>query len=407
MKLYLDKHKISSYGFLSVVLFNGCIEPFDVVFEDFESAIVVEATITNRMEQQQVFLTRTYEFEEDGPLPESNAVVQVEGGGTTYTFVEGDAGVYVSQQAFAAQPNAEYQLLIQTQDGRSYSSTQVTTPQTTQIDGLRAERITTDLGEDGIGIFVDSFDPSGNSVNYRYEYEETYKVIAPYWTPNDLERVPLEEASGPCDVRVIPDNKSLETGYATDFSNTIIQASTTDLGEDRVDNFMVRFISSENYIISYRYSILVKQYVQSNESFTFYKTLNEFSGNESFFSETQPGFLEGNVSSDSNRAEKVLGYFDVVSVAEQRLFFNYEDFYPGEDLPPYVDPCIPNAPPLFRGVPIAVCVLGPMVENDLVRYVDDNLNPGPTEGPFLVVPKVCGDCSDIAEPTPPEFWVED
>ena len=60
---------------------------------------------------------------------------------------------------------------------------------------------------------------------------------------------------------------------------------------------MVRFINRNNYIISHRYSILVRQFVQSNEAFTFYETLNDLSRNESLFSETQPGFLAGNVSS--------------------------------------------------------------------------------------------------------------
>ncbi|MDC6364839.1 MULTISPECIES: DUF4249 domain-containing protein [Flavobacteriaceae] len=390
---------------LMTLVIGGCIEPFDVTFEDFESALVIEATITDEMVQQKVFLSRTYEFEAEGPTPESNATVQVQGGGTSYSFMESSPGVYISQQVFAAQPNTTYQLLIQTQDGRTYSSNEVVLPAKTQIDEVRAERITTDDGDDGIGIFVDSFDPSGSSENYRYTYEETYRVVAPFWTPRGLELVPPEEATVACEVRAIFDDSSLETGYASDFSNTIIQTSTTDLQEDRVSNFMVRFINRNNYIISHRYSILIKQFVQSNEAFTFYETLNEFSGNDSFFSETQPGFLEGNVSSDLSRNEKVLGFFDVASVVEQRIFFNYEDFYPGEDLPPFAIPCDVNAPELSRGVP-PVCVLSVMVINDLVRFVDNN---GATEGegPFLVVPTLCGDLAGFAQPNPPDFWIED
>ena len=406
IRFYTSKYKSSFYGILSVAIFNGCIEPFETTFEDFESAIVVEATITNRMEQQQVFLTRTFEFEADGPIPESNAVVRVEGGGATYTFVEGSPGLYLSQQVFAAEPNTEYQLQVQTQDGRSYSSNQVVLPQTTQIDDIRAERITSDIGEDGIGIFVDSFDPTGNSVNYRYEYEETYRIVAPFWTPVHLEVVPLEEITQICDVRTIPDEKSVRVCYATDYSNSIIQTNTSDLGEDRVNNFMVRFISSENYIISHRYSILVKQYVQSNEAFTFYETLNEFSGSDSFFSETQPGFLEGNIKSDLSENESVLGYFDVASVSERRLYFNYEDFFPGEELPPYVDPCQISAPPLSSPGQPPRCVLATQVDLNLVSFVDLNGSQGMGEGPFLVVPTVCGDCNEIGQPTPPEFWVE-
>ncbi|PWL38746.1 DUF4249 domain-containing protein [Flagellimonas aquimarina] len=390
----------------SMILTTSCIEDFEATFEDFESAIVVEATITDKLEQQRVFLTRTFEFEEDGPSAESNAMVRVEGGGNVFTFQESTPGLYISSQVFAAQPNTDYQLRIETQDGRLYSSNQMTLTQPTQIDDLRAERITNDEGEDGVAILVDSFDPTGNSINYRYQYEETFKIIAPFWTPDDLEKVRPEEATQLCEVKVVVDEKSEETCFTTDFSNSIIQTSTKSLGEDRVSNFMVRFINSNNYIISHRYSILVRQFIQSNEAFTFYETLNEFSGNESFFSETQPGFLEGNISSDTNSNETVLGYFDVASVVERRIFFNYEDLFPGEELPPYVNPCVPNAPELLRGAP-PVCVLSTIVENDLVRLVGTNDTPAEMEGPYLVVPRVCGDCSEIGKAEVPEFWIEE
>ncbi|MGW9686429.1 DUF4249 domain-containing protein [Flagellimonas sp. 2504JD1-5] len=388
-------------------LLSSCIEPFEATFTDFESAIVIEATITDEMEQQQVFITRTFEFEADGPTPESNANVRVTGGSDTFVFQQIAPGVYRSMMAFAAQPNTTYQLLIETQDGRTYSSDAMVLPSKTQIDEVRAERITNDEGIDGVAILVDSFDPTGSSVNYRYEYQETFKIIAPFWTPTDLEKVPLEEQTRLCDVRAIPDVRSEQICFGTDLSNAIIQTNTSDLAEDRVDDFMVRFISSDNYIISHRYSILVRQLVQSNAAFTFYETLNEFSGNESLFSETQPGFLEGNVFSDIDRNEKVLGYFEVASVTEQRIFFNYEDLYPGEELPPYVDPCAINSPPLVSGSVPPRCVLSTQVELGLVGYVDLNETPGPGEGPFLTVPNVCGDCSEIGNPTPPAFWIEE
>ncbi|WP_136465694.1 DUF4249 domain-containing protein [Flagellimonas onchidii] len=391
---------------MALLCLEACIEPFEATFPDFESAIVIEATLTDELERQTVFITRTFEFEEDGPLPESNASVQVVAGSETHTFVATAPGIYVSEQAFSAQPNVTYQLRIGTQDGRTYISREMTLPASTQMDDVTVERMTNDDGVEGVAILVDSFDSTGSSVNYRYEYEETYKIIAPFWRPNDLEKVPPAEQTELCEVRVIPDTRSEETCYATDISNAIIQTSTTNLSEDRVDNFMVRFIPRDNYIISHRYSILIKQFVQSNAAYTFYETLNQFSGNESLFSETQPGFLEGNVFSEQSRDEKVLGYFEVASVSKRRIFFNYDDLFPGEDLPPYTDPCIINAPPLSKPGQPPRCVLSSQVELGLVGYVDANGSPGLGEGPYLIVPNVCGDCSEIGNPEPPEFWIE-
>jgi hypothetical protein len=175
---------------------------------------------------------------------------------------------------------------------------------------------------------------------------------------------------------------------------------------------MVRFINRDNYIITHRYSILVRQLVQSPEAYTFFETLNDFSGSESLFSETQPGFLQGNVYSSDNPDEKVLGYFDVASVSQQRIFFDYEDFFPGEPLPPYVDNCTPFAPNIFGVTSGPVpeefipCVLKPMVELGLVSYLRDNKDEI-EGGPYIVVPRVCGDCTELGSNQIPEFWTEE
>ncbi len=393
--------KIAILVFAPIVLLSGCIEPFDAEIVDFESAIVVEATITDEVKVQQVFLTRTFEFDVDGPSAEQNANVRVtDGSGNTFVFQEVEPGLYESEQPFAAQSGRNYRLLINTNDGRTYSSDEEVLSSTTQIDDVRAERITNDDGEDGIAILVDSFDPSGNAINYRYVYEETYRVIAPSWSPTDL----IGDPEGGCGLIKVAKQREERVCYATDLSNTIIQTNTSDLNEDRVDDFMVRFINRNNYIISHRYSILVKQLVQSNEAFTFYETLNEFSGNQSLFSETQPGFLEGNLSSDIDENERVLGYFEVASVNSQRIFFDYVDFYPDEPLPPYVDPCIDNAPPLVSMG--GGCVLRPIIESNAARFRTDNGMPEMGEGPFIIVPRVCGDCTVLGETTIPEFWIE-
>lgn len=381
------------------MLFYGCIEPFEGTFVDFESALVIEATITNELKTQQVVLTRSYEFDAAGPTGEQGARVIVVGGGNTYNFIEEANGVYLSDQEFAAQDGVEYKLQVITSDGKSYGSDNMQLTAATSFDELRAERITTDLGEDGMAILVDSFDPTGNSVYYRYEFEETYRIIAPTWAPFSLIGDPL----GGCNVLKIPNETDERVCYATDLSNTIILNSTNELDEDRVSNFMVRFISRNNYIISHRYSILVRQYVMSNESYTFFETLNELSGSESLFSENQPGFLQGNVFSEDNEEERVLGYFDVATVSEKRIFFNFDDFYPGEDLPPYVDPCNTSAPVLFNP---GGCVLRPIIESGAGVYVRDNESQGPNEGPFYIARRVCGDCQVIGSTKIPEFWTE-
>ncbi len=390
---------------LIILVTSNCVEPFEPKTTIFESVLVIEATITNEPKRQEIFLGRTYRFESEGPAPEPNANVKiVDNMGNEFVFQETVAGTYVSTVVFEAEADNEYRLLVTTGNGRSYVSEKRRLPTVAQIDNLYAERITHDDGIDGIAIYVDSFDPSGGSRNYRYEYEETYKIIAPKWVSQDLVVTVPGPGIPPCAVEVVPRENEERICYATDNSNSIILEDTNGLEEDRVSRLLVRFINRDNYIISHRYSILVRQLVQSNSASAFFETLDEFSNAQSLFSETQPGFLSANVFSEDGTDEKVLGYFDVATVSERRIFFDYDDFFPGEPLPSYIVPCLESAPPL-RSLGGA-CVLSAMVENDLVRYIGDN-GTDPGEGPHVVVSRICGDCTVLGTNEVPEFWSEE
>lgn len=376
-------------------LLCSCIEPFNAEFEDFEDAFVVDASITDELKRQEIVLTRTYRLQQNDIPNEVAARVMVKDDtGNEFLFEETDFGKYVSNVAFAAVPERDYQLLITARNGMEYSSTTMRLPQATAIDTLYANRITNDFGEEGIGIFVDTSNPVGDLNFYRYEFEETYKVIAPRWNPKELEVV---RGTFTDSIIIVPRSLDERVCYPMDFSNRIILTDTEDFDAGRVDNFMVKFIEQNNFITTHRYSILVRQFVHSRETYNFLETLNEFSSSESLFSETQPGFLEGNITAVSNPDEKVLGFFDVTAVSEKRIFFGYRDFFPTERLPDYIEPCVESAPK--SGVP-------DLIRLDLIKYIKDNEGEFQLGGPYITVPQVCGDCTILGASEVPDFWIE-
>nr|WP_298925948.1 DUF4249 domain-containing protein [uncultured Allomuricauda sp.] len=375
----------------------GCIEPFNTEFEDFEDAFVVDATITDEVKQQEILLTRTYGLQDDETPNEAGARVMVKDDtGNEFLFEETDFGRYVSNVAFAAVPDRDYQLLITARNGREYCSTAMQLPQATTLDSLYASRITNDFGEEGIGIFVDTSNPSGDSSFYRYEYEETYKVIAPRWNPMELDVV---EDTFSSSIVIIPRSLDERVCYPTKVSNRFILTDTDDFDRATVNNFMVRFIEQNNFITTHRYSILVRQFAHSINAYNFLETLNEFSTSESLFSETQPGFLAGNIVAEDNPAEKVLGFFDVTAVSEKRIFFGYRDFFTTERLPDYIDSCIESAP---------LAGLTDLIRLDLIKYIKENEGEfnSPSSGPYITVPQVCGDCTVLGTSEIPDFWIE-
>ncbi|WP_282162539.1 DUF4249 domain-containing protein [Ulvibacterium marinum] len=401
MSRELPKYSQMIFTFLwACIILEGCTEPFspDIPFSD--SLLVVDATITNELKTHEIFLSRSSQGNEESQV-ESNATVRiVDDSQRQFPFTETEPGTYVSDVMFEAEPDRSYRLLISTASGREYaSSPTVLPPQTAEITDVYADRTTTDSGLDGMGIFVNSFDPTGNSIYYKYEYEETYKIIAPKWSPSQLV-AGSEESQSVLVVGRDPDNEE-RTCFATEKSNTLVITNTSGVGEDRVTDFNVRFINRDNFIISHRYSLLVKQFVLSREVFEFYEKLQDFSGVESLFSDSQPGFIVGNISPQDNGEDEVVGIFEVSSVSEKRVFFNYSDFFPDEDLPPFVNECgqvtFPSGftPTLYD-----------LVKSNRVSYTNEVRNELGALEAYIVVPRICGDCTLLGSNVIPDFWKE-
>ncbi|MEM9076614.1 MAG: DUF4249 domain-containing protein [Bacteroidota bacterium] len=386
------------------LLFTSCVETFEPETEIFESALIVEATITNENKRQQVLLTRTFRLEENGPNPESSATVRiVDDQQREFVFEEVEPGRYLSTQVFAAEPNREYQLSIATSDGRTYGSESASLTPESQILDLYASREENTNGQDGIAILVDSQGNQSGTQSFRFEYEETYQIIAPRWVAVDA--VVVRERPSPAIVVLEPKTEEQRVCYNTELSNTIILGDTEDTNQNGLIRFPVRFISSDNFIISHRYSILVKQFAQTREAFTFYETLNEFSSQtESLFSQVQPGFLTGNVVSLESESESVLGFFEVSSVTSRRIFFDYEDFFPGEPLPPYASDCsLEFTPDLLPSAPGGASPLVQAINSLRQKYVEAT---GDDNRPFILVNRPCGDCTALGSNEIPEFWEE-
>ena len=377
---------ISAFIFLAIV--NSCVEEFDAATEEFEDVIVIEATITDELKYHKIILSRTYKFEDFGASPESGAVIKITtSNNDTFNFSETAFGIYTSNNMFKVTPNIEYKLSIKTKDGKEYASHNTVLPNISTIDKVYAEKKINEDGVEGVALYVDSFDASNKSKYYGFEFEETYKIIAPFWTSEDLV---LTSSGG---LRVVPRSQEEQTCYKTIESKGRLLTNTNLLEEDRITKFLLKFIPSEDISLNTRYSILVKQYVQSSESYNYLRILEEFSSSQSLFSQSQPGFLTSNIFSVSNSNEKVLGFFEVSSVSEKRIFFDRLDVL-GE---PYPWICEVFDPPYGQ--------LVGLVKNDLVTLIFEKPQ-GEEGGPYDVVRRICGDCTKSGSNIRPNFWID-
>lgn len=373
--------------------FIGCVEPFEIEAENFESALVIEGTITNEFKHQEIELSRTFALDAEGPNPEINAQVKVvDLAGNSYQFKEEEPGVYRSFQQFSAKRNSAYQVEITTSDGRNYSSEPAglnTASNIDKLDVVKSNQTINGVKQEGLAIIANS--AKNDSKYYRYTYEETYEFRSYYRIPNKL--VIVNDR-----LKIVPETEEDYLCYVTEDSESIIISSSTAVNDEAVNEFPVRFLSKKDPAISYRYSILVKQYSLSREAYNFYEILNELSGSESLFSQNQPGFVNGNVYSVDNANEKVLGYFSVSAVDSQRIFFDFTDFYDRNERPDYPYNCTIMRPEYLA--------LINAIETDVLGLISKANGPPDNEGtgPYRMAPKPCVDCRAFGVNVKPDFW---
>lgn len=364
------------------------MDEIELASENFESILVIEGIITDQEEVQEIKISRSYRLEDNEPAPVNNASVSVSSSeGDTFTFELDTAGIYLSQLPFSTKPGVEYSLEVNTANG-SYQSVTVVGQEQTLIDNIRSTEAQL-REETGVAILVSSSDDDSGAY-YKYEFEETFKIVSRYRILNDL--IINEEG----DFEVVPKANEEYICYNTLPSQEIVLSSTTELSENNINDYLVRFISKEDSKLAYRYSILVKQLKISAEAHDFYSTLKNLSESENLFSQFQPGFLDGNIQSIADNQEKVIGFFTTAAVDEQRLFFSYTDYFdPIEDpRPEHYGPCEPFTPEDRN-------YLRELVETNQVELFGED-----PPGVYSVIAARCVNCNYFGTNVQPEFWTE-
>lgn len=374
----------------SIIALSGCTEQYAFQDQNFESALIVEATITNELKHQEINISRARPLNDTIKKIESGAkVMVVDNENNEFHFSEKD-GKYVSENEFKVEPDKKYQLKIIAASGKSYVSSQetLTTQNTIDLEAVATEK----EGQQGAQITVKSFDPTNTSKYYRYEYEETYKIVTPFITTERIELVPYLNSF---QMKIVPANPDTHICYSTKNSTGIIQVNTTNLSEDRV-NFPIRFINATDYMLANRYSIQVSQYTQNHFAFDYYFTSKKMSDSGELLSPNQPGYIVGNVKSTADPSEKVIGFFEVASVSKKRIFFNSKDLFPSLDPTAYFMQCKADLLPFG--------VIEQDNYNVVKTHVYIGVGPGMAPAAFYMVAKECGDCTSFSSNVIPSFW---
>ncbi|MFY0625630.1 MAG: DUF4249 domain-containing protein [Reichenbachiella sp.] len=382
------------FGLLSF----SCVEPYEYLSTSYDELIVIEGLLTDENKNHEIKISYTYPVDFSSSFVEiDNAEVFIEEKERSiYHFHYTDSGKYVSDNSFQGLYGKEYRLVVNTEDGQRYQSTYellVPSPPIDSIYDFYAElpNSETDEIEPGIQFFISTNDQSGIAKYFRYELQETYKIVVPYpsyFEVQDGSVVRRIDQVGSCYKSVKP-------------SNLIIGTSSSN-SENRLEEFPLNFIFQSSQKIRTRYSVLVKQYAISETAYHYYRRLKENNESTGSLSDKQTGTIVGNISSTQGANEPVLGYFEVSGTSEKREFFSFSDFDPRFEPASFQALCDYRRARRFsfqEGIEFIQSNQGYQIHT--IEYAS---GPG-TSDALIILTKSCTSCAEYADTTPPNYWI--
>lgn len=351
----------------------GCTIEFIPEIDENREYLVVDGMITDQDRVNTIRLSRSLPIGK--PLLREAArgaiVTITDENGIISTLTESSPGLYVTDSTqFRGRVGGRYSLGILLQ-GKAYSTDLTEMKPVPPISELYYEKVdivaTTDSSrlEQGCKIYLDSYDPSGQCLYYRWNYVETYEYHLPYDVIN-------------------------KQCWVTERSEKILIKNASVYDQARISKYPVNFIDNYSDKLRDRYSILVNQFSLNQPEYEFWEKVQDISQNVGSLYDITPVAITGNVRCDTDPGELVLGYFSVSAVAQKRIFI--EDTFVGI--------------PLFYSFCATDTIRGALPENGQnidFWVIEDYSDEVP---PFWVVStrRECADCTTRGTTVRPSFW---
>lgn len=357
----------------------SCVEPFKPsVSLTSINVLVIDGFLNATDSTIQVTLSRAVSVtSSDSSYAERGAQVAVQPDiGFQYLLTETSAGVYTGKTIIS--PANKYQLLVTTKDEKKYSSELIDILIAPPIDSVYWRPM-----PDGVALYVDAHDSEQATRYYRWTYDETWKYRTPYyvykkWLGGQLIEVP--PANNIC--------------WKSESSSEVLVYSTQALKDNAVSKFQVNFLPMGIQKLSTKYSINLHQRAINSNIYNYWQQLQTKSQNLGSLFDVLPTQIIGNVHSDSDPAEIVLGYFSGSTVTSKRIFIDTLD------LPQYLQ----HWPEYYNCKPDTVFA------GDLSKAPDGTLffnswNFGGAPAGYITTNTYCMDCRlSGGKTTPPSFW---
>ncbi len=297
---------------------TGCLERYDPpVSNDKVSFLVVDGFMNTSSQTTSVKLTTALGLSETESIPfveQANVSVEDENGNAIPLSEKGKGNYEITSSTFTT--NKKYRLRIQLPDGRKYQSDYIQSLVAPPIDSVTWKGNNT-----GTTIYVNTHDDTNATRYYKWKYTETWSYTSLYYSYYKVE-------GGQAIYRTPEEN--IYYCWGSEPSTAVLVNSTTQLDKDVVRDFPLTIVPKGSRKLSKIYSILVEQRAIDEKAYEYWTKLQKTTESLGGLFDPLPSQVIGNIHSENNASETVLGYFSASSVHQKRIFI---DFY---DLPGYL-----------------------------------------------------------------------
>lgn len=315
---------LSLVSLLLIIVFTyGCIEEIDL-FEGEQTPLIVSGEVTDvqGVHSVRLLFLEGYNVAPDYTKVRDAQVKIVDNLGQEEVLRYTGYGFFETTPDFKGHIGRLYHLEIVMSDGRRYSSIPEELLAVPQITGVE---YTTDGSQ--LTFTADYSDIAGVENYYRWRFEGTFEVFAPYADPDQID-IPRNSQCYPSSFNV----PRVTNCWVTDTDNGFLKIESDELydGEERRDVAIYQLEVDRRFDLGY--SGAIKQYSLTPRAFDFWSKIQDQLGNTGSIFETANYQIIGNIRSESDPEEVVLGYFSASAVSSSHVFVDqFQGTFPPED----------------------------------------------------------------------------
>jgi hypothetical protein len=329
------KHLPFTFSILLALFLQGCIDPYEVNFNQKNAVLVVEGFLTDDYANPDTikvqYSTYNNESSEITPIASVKASIVVVSSGNEISLVEQKTGRFFPPKDFRIKASEKYFLRFVLPNGQKYESAQeqisVTPPILKVYDKYNSQGR---LAQDGKGflsaneVYLDVQDPSNQKDYYLWRYthfESTTYCIT-------CNKSYLDGRTNTCTLPIQQFNRTPYYDYKCSGNcYTIFKDKQVNVLSD---------VASDGKIITARpiakipvYNsggclIQIQQMSISPQMYLYFKVLESQTATGGL-ADTPPSAIVGNIFNISNNSDKVVGYFGVVSIQKKNYWIDRKD----------------------------------------------------------------------------------